>query len=67
MSKSGGLCIKGKEGITTIEVKSGVKKVSLPGIEEFAGFYPLSRKLLIGAQGVSVERFLSETESVISR
>jgi predicted AAA+ superfamily ATPase len=59
--------VRGKEGITAVEVKSGVKKVSLPGIEEFAGFYPLSRKLLIGAQGVPVERFLSEIESVISR
>jgi uncharacterized protein len=59
--------VRGKEGITAIEVKSGLKKVALPGIEEFAGFYPLSRKLLIGAQGVPVERFLSETESVISR
>jgi len=59
--------VRGKEGITAIEVKSGVKKVSLPGMEEFAGFYPSSRKLLIGAQGVPVERFLSETESVIPR
>ncbi len=42
-----------------IEVKSGAKKVALPGVERFLRQYPHAKALLVGAQGMTVESFLS--------
>ena len=46
------------ESLVAIEVKSGRRKVNLPGIEAFSKCYPVKRKLLVGAQGISLEAFL---------
>ncbi len=47
------------ETLVAIEVKSGRKKPSLPGIEAFSKEFPVKKKLLIGSGGVPVEEFLS--------
>ena len=57
--------VKDQESLIAIEVKSGGKKAALPGMEEFAKQHPACRKLLIGAQGISIEQFLSQTASII--
>jgi hypothetical protein len=46
------------ERVVAIEVKSGHRKTSLPGIEAFATAFPITRKLLVGAQGISWQEFL---------
>ena len=46
------------ERVVAIEVKSGRRKTSLPGIEAFAAAFPVTRKLLVGAQGISWQEFL---------
>ena len=46
--------------LTTIEVKSGARRVSLPGINAFAKRFPVTRRLLVGAQGMPVGDFLSQ-------
>jgi len=53
--------VKIKDKLIALEVKSGAKKTALPGMEEFAKSYPKCRKLLIGAQGIAIEKFLSQT------
>jgi hypothetical protein len=50
------LC-RGKQ-IIAIEVKSGRKKTALPGIEAFSKEFGVTRKLLVGAQGIKLEEFL---------
>jgi predicted AAA+ superfamily ATPase len=57
--------VKDKDRLIAIEVKSGGKKAALPGMEEFAKHHPECRKLLVGAQGISIEQFLSQTTSII--
>jgi hypothetical protein len=57
--------VKDKDSLIAIEIKSGGKKGALPGMEEFAKQYHACRKLLIGAQGISIEQFLSPTASII--
>lgn len=49
------LC-RGKR-LTAIEVKSGGQKTSLPGIESFSKEFKVSKKLLVGAQGMPFEDF----------
>jgi hypothetical protein len=44
--------------LVAFEVKSGRRKVTLPGIEAFSNEFPVTRKLLVGAQGIPVEDFL---------
>jgi predicted AAA+ superfamily ATPase len=44
--------------ITAIEVKSSTRKVSTPGIQKFAEEFNVTRKLLVGAQGMGLEEFL---------
>jgi len=48
---------RGKD-ITAIEVKSGRKRTSLPGMDVFCREFPAARKLLVGAQGLSLDAFL---------
>jgi predicted AAA+ superfamily ATPase len=43
--------------LTAIEVKSGRQKTSLPGIDAFSKEFPVSKKFLIGAQGMPLENF----------
>jgi len=42
-----------------IEVKSGYSKGSLPGMGEFGRIFKPKRKLLVGGEGIPVEKFLS--------
>lgn len=46
--------------LTAIEVKSGHKKDSLPGISVFSKKFKPNRNLLIGTGGIPLEHFLSE-------
>jgi predicted AAA+ superfamily ATPase len=46
------------EEIAAIEVKSGRRKTSLPGIEAFSKEFNVKRKLLVGSQGIPIEQFL---------
>jgi hypothetical protein len=48
---------KGKE-LVAIEVKSGLRKTSLPGIEAFSREFEITKKLLVGADGIKIEEFL---------
>lgn len=49
--------VKGDK-VTAIEVKSGAKSVTLPGIDAFSKEFNVTRKLLVGAQGIPLEEFL---------
>ena len=42
-----------------IEVKSGYSKGSLPGMGEFGRIFKPKRKLLVGGEGIPLEKFLS--------
>ena len=44
--------------VTAIEVKSGRRRESLPGMEAFARAFKPRRQLLIGGQGIPLEEFL---------
>jgi predicted AAA+ superfamily ATPase len=48
---------KGKE-LVAIEVKSGRRKTSLPGIEALSREFKVKKKLLVGADGIKIEEFL---------
>jgi uncharacterized protein len=50
--------LSGGDELIAIEVKSSAKKTNLPGISEFAKEFPVTKKLLIGAQGIEIEEFL---------
>ena len=41
-----------------LEVKSGRRKGSFPGIEAFSKEFELKRKLLVGPQGIPIKEFL---------
>lgn len=47
---------RGKQ-LTAIEVKSGGQRTSLPGIDYFSKEFTVTKKLLIGAQGIPLEDF----------
>jgi hypothetical protein len=47
-----------RKSLVALEVKSRRRKVNLPGIEAFSNEFPVTRKLLVGAQGIPVEDFL---------
>jgi uncharacterized protein len=51
-----------QRGKTTvaIEVKSGARRESLPGMEAFARSFKPKRQLLVGGQGIPLEEFLSK-------
>lgn len=44
--------------VVAIEVKSGRKKGSLPGMGAFSKEFKVKRKLLVGSQGIPLEQFL---------
>ncbi len=48
---------------TAIEVKSGRRSESLPGMEAFAKQFKPKRKLLVGGQGMALEEFLTKPAS----
>jgi hypothetical protein len=46
------------KNVVAIEVKSGRKKASLPGIQAFSKQFKVTKKLLVGAQGIPLKEFL---------
>jgi uncharacterized protein len=46
------------KNLVTIEVKSNLRKTSLPGIEVFSKEFRVKRKLLVGTQGIPLQEFL---------
>jgi len=52
--------IKSGKWITAIEVKSGRRRETLSGMEAFVREFNPNRRLLIGADGIGLEKFLSE-------
>jgi uncharacterized protein len=49
--------------VVAIEVKSGRRRESLPGVEAFAKRFEPKRKLLVGGQGIALEEFLNKPAS----
>lgn len=45
--------------LVALEVKSGARKMALPGITAFQTSFPHARVFLIGGQGLSIEKFLT--------
>lgn len=50
--------VKGKD-LIAIEVKSGKRRDNLPGISLFSQRYKIIKKLLVGADGIPVDKFLT--------
>ncbi len=50
---------RGKK-LAAIEVKSGRAATTLPGMQSFAKSFRPTRLLVVGAGGISLQRFLSE-------
>jgi hypothetical protein len=50
---------QGKTAVA-IEVKSGARRASLPGMEAFARLFKPKRQLLVGGQGIALEEFLCQ-------
>jgi hypothetical protein len=50
---------QGKTAVA-IEVKSGGRRESLPGMAAFARQFKPKRQLLVGGQGIALEEFLSK-------
>ncbi|HPO16651.1 MAG TPA: ATP-binding protein [Candidatus Hydrogenedentes bacterium] len=46
------------KNLVAIEVKSGQRKNTLPGLSQFCGAFDVNKTLLIGADGIPVEQFL---------
>lgn len=55
--------VKSGRFLTAIEVKSGSRRYKLPGMEAFNSAFHPQRRLLVGADGISLEKFLSEAVS----
>ena len=47
--------------LVAIEIKSGHRKANLPGIEAFSRDFKVTKKLLVGAQGIPLEEFFIST------
>jgi predicted AAA+ superfamily ATPase len=50
--------VRRAQDLTVIEVKSGRRKTSLPGVEAFSREFKVKRKLLVGDQGIHLKEFL---------
>jgi predicted AAA+ superfamily ATPase len=50
--------VKAGQRITAIEVKSGMRRDALAGMEAFAAAFKPHRRLLVGGDGIPVEEFL---------
>ncbi len=50
--------LAGGRAVVAIEVKSGRRRTSLPGVDTFARRFKVTKKLLVGGGGISVEEFL---------
>lgn len=47
------------KSVVAIEVKSGYSKGSFSGMDEFSRLFKPKRKLLVGGEGISIDKFLS--------
>lgn len=45
--------------LVAVEVKSGYNKISLPGMAEFSRIFKPKRQLLVGGEGIPLEKFIS--------
>ena len=54
--------VRGTDGMIALEVASGRRKGTLPGIAAFMKTHRRVRPLLIGAEGIPLERFLTSDE-----
>ncbi|MFY9343545.1 MAG: ATP-binding protein [Planctomycetota bacterium] len=52
--------VRHRRRVVAIEVKSGRRRGSLPGMAAFAERFPGARKLLVGADGIPVASFLEQ-------
>jgi len=52
--------LKRGTNLAAIEVKSGHRRESAPGIAEFSRKFKVSRKLLVGGDGIPLQTFLAE-------
>jgi len=50
--------LKSSRSIVTVEVKSGRARASLAGMDAFSKEFKVTRKILVGASGLSLEEFL---------
>ena len=50
--------LRSGKSVVALEVKSILRKESLPGLAAFGKLYPAARKLTVGDQGIPVEEFL---------
>lgn len=55
--------VSGPGGVVAIEVGSGRSKASLPGLAAFTRLVPTASPLLVGAQGIPLETFLTRSAS----
>lgn len=53
--------VESSNQLVAIEVKSGRRRESLPGLAAFCSAHPNARPLLIGGEGMKLDRFLSFT------
>lgn len=51
--------VRAGRGVAAIEVKSGKRRDSLPGMAAFDAAFQPGRKLLVGGDGIELEQFLS--------
>ena len=51
--------VRAGKALVAIEVKSGRRRDALPGTTAFLQAYPSARPLLVGAEGIDLEEFLS--------
>ena len=51
--------LRRNKDLLAIEIKSGATKGNLPGMEEFGRIFKPKHKLLVGGDGISLEKFLS--------
>ncbi len=56
--------LKKGDKLIAIEVKSGKKKESIPGLDEFNKQFTPTKLLVIGKQGISIESFLTKSAAV---
>ena len=53
--------------MTALEVKSGARRTSLPGMAAFADRYEVDRRLVVGGDGVALEDFFSSPVRALAR
>ena len=57
--------VEHRRRVTAVEVTSGRRKNSVPGIGAFVGAHPAARSLLVGGQGMPLDQFLANPWSAV--